>query len=453
MCKILWKRLESFFIFFVLFSLVNNSETWAQSTDELLKQMQQQINALQERVTDLESQNTELKEQISNEAANNVSAPPPDVSEDDPHASLFEKPKVQSKYPIEIYGRLDINASYDDSRTNQGNYNLWVLPENQNSGDDQSNISANQSRIGVKMTGPDFYSAHTSGLIEGDFNGGGEENKSHFRLRHALVQLEYPDQELTITAGQTWDIISPLYFPTVNFVVGWWAGNLGYRRPQFRVTKDWHTDNDSIFTVTGGFSRTIGEISGFDPGDTGEDAGFPTLQGRIAYGTPLWMDKPATIGFSGHWGQEEYDTDVFGNNNDFTTWSGNIDLTLPIAEKLNLTSELWIGENLDTYVGGIGQGINAITLNEIGAWGGWTALSMGPFNDVTFNVGASMDDPENGDLPVGGRSRNVSYMANTLWDMTEALQLGFEVSYWQTDYINNDDGDSLRFQTSVKYKF
>lgn len=437
--------------------------THAQTTDELLRQMQQQIRDLQQRVTELEAQNAQLKnsqikqqqpsnEKINTSTAENIITPSQNTGVS-PHGSMFDIPAVQSKYPIDIYGRLEFNASYDDSRTNQGNYNRWVDPENNNANDDQFNASANRSRIGVKINGPEFDSAETTGLFEGDFFGGGEEHKAQFRMRHAFMQLHYPEQDLTFLAGQTYDIISPLIPPTLNFTTGYWVGNLGFRRPQFRISKGWHTQDGSAFTVTGGFSRTIGEISGFDPGDTGEDAGFPTLQGHIAYSAPLWMDDPFVIGISGHWGQEEYDINVFGNNRDLDTWSANVDVTLPLTEKMAFTSEAWIGENLDTYVGGINQGINTLTLDEISAYGGWSALTFGPYHDWTFNIGATLDDPDDEDLPSGGRTQNLSYFTNSIWQMNDALQVGLELSYWETDFINNDNGDAYRIQTSMKYKF
>ena len=41
----------------------------------------------------------------------------------------------------------------------------------------------------------------------------------------------------TILGGQTWDVISPLNPRSLNYSVYWWAGNIGYRRPQVRLTK------------------------------------------------------------------------------------------------------------------------------------------------------------------------------------------------------------------------
>ena len=69
-----------------------------------------------------------------------------------------------------------------------------------------------------------------------DFYGDGtvHENKAEPLLRHAYVELTKGNYD--IIAGQTNDLISPLAPNTLNYTVGWDAGNIGYRRPQVRFT-------------------------------------------------------------------------------------------------------------------------------------------------------------------------------------------------------------------------
>ncbi len=76
--------------------------------------------------------------------------------------------------------------------------------------------------------------AGLSGKLELDFENGGSESREIIRIRHAYLQLKKDD--VSILAGQTWDLFSPL-FPTVdNDTLLWNAGNVGDRRPQFRVS-------------------------------------------------------------------------------------------------------------------------------------------------------------------------------------------------------------------------
>ena len=43
--------------------------------------------------------------------------------------------------------------------------------------------------------------------------------------------------------------------------------------------------------------------------------------------------------------------------------------------------------------------------------------------------------------------------ANALWDIRPVLTFGLELSQWDTEYIDIEDGSSLRVQASVIYRF
>ena len=77
-------------------------------------------------------------------------------------------------------------------------------------------------------------------------------------MRHAYLKLDWPKSRFNIIAGQTSDVISPLYPQTVNYSVGWWTGNIGYRRPQLRFTKAMRINKDVDLKLEGAFARTIG---------------------------------------------------------------------------------------------------------------------------------------------------------------------------------------------------
>ncbi len=364
-----------------------------------------------------------------------------------------QKPAVRSKYPVELYGYIKLDAAYDDSRVSTGNFARWVESEATNKDDDEFNMTANQTRLGLNFFGPETANLKTGGKVELDFYGGGPENKSHLMLRHAYLKVEWPQSDLSLLAGQTSDVISPLVPGTLNYTVAWWVGNPGYRRPQLRLTKGFKVGADSRLLLQAAAARTIGDSTAFSPGDTGEDAGFPTLQGRAALSFPLLTNKKTTLGISGHWGEEEYDTDAMDNHKHYKTWSANLDVTLPICPHLALKGELFTGENLDAYLAGIGQGVNTTSRKEIASEGGWAALRCGPFGKWRFTAGGGVDNPDRDDISTGGRERNVSIFANTIYKINAAAEAGLEVSHWDTKYKGMRDGESLRYQMSFIYKF
>ena len=93
------------------------------------------------------------------------------------------------------------------------------------------------TRLGIDWSGPQIAklgNAKLIGKLETDFQNGGTESRQIIRIRHAYVRLDW--ERFSMLAGQTWDLVSPL-FPTVNGdTLQWNAGNVGDRRPQLRVS-------------------------------------------------------------------------------------------------------------------------------------------------------------------------------------------------------------------------
>jgi hypothetical protein len=322
-------------------------------------------------------------------------------------------------------------------------------------------MTANQTRLGMIINGPDNGNMKTSGRVEVDFYGGGSENKAHLMMRHAYLKLDWPEKRFNIIAGQTSDVISPLFPSTVNYSVGWWTGNIGYRRPQLRLTKEMRIDKNVDLKLEGALARTIGRsdaVASPNGTESGEDKGFPSIQARVSMKLPLYKQKQATIGFSGHWGEEEYDLNTVGNNKEFKTWSLNMDFEQPISNKVTIKGEIFTGENLDAYLGGIGQGIitdttKAIYYKEIGSSGGWIAASLGPWNNKRFNIGIASDDADSSDINTGDRTLNRSVFGNVYYALNKQTDVAFELSHWRTEYVGSGDGDSLRAQLAFIYKF
>jgi hypothetical protein len=356
-----------------------------------------------------------------------------------------------------LYGYIKLDAAYDTQRTDVGAFARWVESEEFRSSDEQFNMTARQTRLGLAFSGGEDTAPITSGKVEVDFFGAAsQENKPAILVRHAFLNLDWPDSGWSVLAGQTSDVISPLYPTTLNYTVAWWVGNIGYRHPQIRVTKETPIGESTDLTIQAAISRTVGTrtLMMFDPGDTGEDSGHPTAQGRIALATPILSERPTTIGLSGHYGDEEYDLDRRDNSRDYHSWSLNLDAQQPLAETLTLKGEAFVGENLDDYFGGIGQGVDVALGREIASRGGWVALAMGPYGSWSFNVGGSAEDLTEGDVEApAARTFNSSIFGNALYAVNDHTQVGFELSHWRTDYKSLSDGNSVRGQLSFIYKF
>ena len=456
----------------IIFS-TSTIKTFADSSPGI-DELQSENEQLKQRTEKLEQEVAELKKMVAEQAKAPSRAPqesaPVRLTDDDFKRILELVEKGEGKNPlwssldIQLYGYIKADAVYDDSRVTTGNYILYVDDETGKDNDDEFNLTANQTRFGLKIKGPEEDGIRTSGQLEVDFYGNGSgENKAGILLRHAYMNIEWPDENFSILAGQTSDIFSPLFPDTLNYTVLWDAGNIGYRHPQIRLTKDIQLNEKVDMNLQGGISRTIGddELLTTAGAKSGEDAGFPTLQGRVGFTFPWFGYKPTAIGFSGHWGEEEYDDiSTTATSEKFDSWSLNFDMLQPVNELWSVKGEAFCGKNLNDYFGGIGQGVRSTTAagittyhNEIGSRGGWIAASLTPKSKWNFNFGAGIDDVENEDIAAAQRAMNRSIFGNAIYSINKNTQIGFELSQWRTEYKGSGDADDLRAQTSFIYKF
>ena len=366
-----------------------------------------------------------------------------------------------------LYGFASLNAAYEDSKSNNGNFaNFVAASDLTNRNDAGWHFTPNLTRIGLNLSsGNDSTFFKANGKIEVDFYGGGSGNAPTPRLRHGYGEITFGNSGFSILGGQSWDLISPLVTPTLNAGVLNNSGDAGLRRAQLRLTERIPIAGGSL-DIAAAAVRTIGENQPYNTSsasETGVDANIPTFQGRIGISLPLWVEgKKFGLGVSGHYGQEEIDLDSTGRTKEIPTWSFNVDLTLPITSNFTFLGEYFVGANLDTYAAGIGRGFVTDTkdpqsVKSIGAYGGWIALQAKFIQKLAFNVGAGLDKLKREDVrKVGGREQNFSFFANTTYNFTSAFSLGFEYLHIQTDYLTAKtvkEADLNRYQLSATYGF
>lgn len=161
---------------------------------------------------------------------------------------LAQEKKDAPLFGISFSGFVKTDLYYDSRQTiniREGHFLLY--PDNEKLDVNGLDVNANgqlgilsiQSRLSGKITGPDVLKAKTSALLEGDFFGNENGNFSDvngFRLRHAIVKLNWATTELLV--GQFWH---PLFvhdcFPdVVSFNTGAPFQPFS-RNPQIRLTQ------------------------------------------------------------------------------------------------------------------------------------------------------------------------------------------------------------------------
>jgi len=370
-------------------------------------------------------------------------------------------PAAESAVKLQPYGFIKIDVIRESVRTSNVDTAGFVPQQKPGfENDGQTVVTVRQTQLGLNVTGPDVGEAKQRARVEADFYGSTTAvNKATPRLRYAYWELSYP--EWSVLAGQAADVFSPLIPSALNNTHLDNSGNIGYRSPMLRYRRifacaDKTFQGDvAIARSTGG---TVFSSSTLD--DAGSAAGWPVFEARLAASTPTRWKRALTVGVSGHYGQQEFvpsagspPAQVAGPGQEFLTYSGDLDWTVPLCEKWDLNGEFFRGRNLAGFVGGIGQGVNSKLGKPIDSMGGWSQLSYRPAKTWTLSAGGGIDDPENGDLSAGDRSRNVAYFANAVYSLNERTTLGFETLWQQTSYVGGGDGDNLRFQSALTFRF
>ena len=359
---------------------------------------------------------------------------------------------------LQIYGYLRADLSHDTQATApKGDFAFYVLPEANGEKDAQTHFGARESRLGLNLFGPDSANWKTTGKLEMDFYGGDKANAYNPRMRLAYLDLAH-SSGFSLRFGQDWETFTEVTPRIVNFAYLSDVGALGLRRPQARATQELKVTDNTKLVLKIAAAQTVGEDLDGGTFEDGADADWPTAQFNVALHQKLWTEKSARIAFSGHYGQETVDESVSNavvaaDSQDFDSWSAQGSVFLPICKQLAVQGNLWKGENLDTYFGGIGQGVNMALGREIEAQGGWAQLLYDPTDKLAFGFGYAVDDPKDEDIAEGKPSKNQSIFGNVAYKVTAAVTALAEYTHMTTDYLGRDDAENDRVQVAMKYAF
>ncbi len=399
-------------------------------------------------------------------------------------AEAKEEEKKCTSYSFKFSGYFKADYAFDELRTWPGNFAIKVLEDAEGSA---THMTARETRLGFDFAWIE-QDWRTAAKLEFDFYGLGAapsnlismENKAAPMLRHAYLKLSRGCW--SILAGQTSDVISPLVPKTVNYTVGWGQGNIGYRRPQFRFTGTADMGSKKV-TAAIAAARTLahdldiicedGECETGDGYDDGSAAGFPTVQGRLGFESGFGGQGHAWLGVSGHYGKEKARIKTFemgelvdNATRELDSWSFNVDLKLKLTDKMTISGEYFMGQNLATYFGGVLQDYSP-TFNELGASGGWGMISLVPAERTLLNAGYCFDNPDDSDFIIPDDSShsmitmNSVLFGNLMYSITRNVTAMIEGSYLKTTYLHKTmsggsvdtrerDYDSIRVQFALK---
>ena len=171
--------------------------------------------------------------------------------------TAFADEPVMSKFKVTIGGFVKLDYAYNSTNLGQSGTlapGSGAIPRTSSIAgqSDQSEFTARQSRLWLKVNGPELYGAKTSALIEGDFYGdfAAAAESPQFRMRLAYGAIDWTNTQILF--GQAYEIFGPMIASTVDFRSGaaWGTPNTP-RVPQVRLTQKYNFGDNTLKLMVG----------------------------------------------------------------------------------------------------------------------------------------------------------------------------------------------------------
>ena len=223
--------------------------------DELtskLDSMRQQLIESQSEMDELRSELRTLREQLSAKDQTRVATQDADalrtgVAQLQDETEILQaqvkqhdqsKVETVSKYPLRINGAVLFTSILNSGNVDNINVPVVALPPNPDSLSGSLSATANQTMLGLDVTGPHVWGAHSWGDLNVDFWGGASSanytaTAGTVRLRTMHARVEWPERSITIAVDRPlmspWQ---PASWVTVAEPALAWSGNLWTWSPQ-----------------------------------------------------------------------------------------------------------------------------------------------------------------------------------------------------------------------------
>jgi len=345
---------------------------------------------------------------------------------------------------VKVYGQIELDTT-SDSTTNM----LPLMTASQSPVDNRVfDVSARPTRFGFLYAGPKVAGAKASGKLEADFfTSTGTTFSPNLRLRHGYFRLDWENQGISFLAGQTYDLVGYLQPDTISYPVESWVGDIGYRRPQFRVEKKLGLTGTSKLTMQAALSKITSDIATPTRVVT---ATMLAPQVRFELDVPLFGPNRTLLGIYGHYGRQAYHVNP-SDSALVETWSAGLDATINLTPKLQFMGECWTGAPLNLYY--YNELIQPVLLGNLDSTGGWGQFTWFPTRKLRFNVGGGFEDPVKTVQSTQQATYALSLFGNGYYDFSDRFEVGLELSWWRQEDDTENSQELTRLQTMFLYKF
>ena len=382
-----------------------------------------------------------------------------------PPAPKAEAPAVTaaSHAPVVIYGTALLNTFYNTSLNNIQDVPLFAGKQGTDptGGDKNFGMTARQTRLGLRYTGPKLASARLSGQVEIDMFGGNATfpNSVGFdvpRLRLAYGRADW--KTFSLVAGQDYSVFAPLNptsFAGYSIPDMAASGNLWIRSPQIRA--EWHKEK-LLFQIAaadpnvGDYPSTFSTVRVAGIGERGR---FPGVDSRASY-----TSGPLALGLSGHYSHGK-NAGAVGTANfqtEVNSWGIAGDYSIPLTSVFILTGEAYTGRALGIFSSALGESVTAVRTpgqHGVSSRGGWIQLQANWTKRWQNNAAYGIDAINAHELPVGARDKTQTYMGNLVYKWSPSVSLAWEWKRFLTNYLNqrgfDEKGDHVNMAVAFTF--
>ena len=354
-----------------------------------------------------------------------------------------------------LYGFAKLDMIYDvDNELGDLAARPRILIDGQQGSDGHTTLHAYQSRLGFKTATPAGGSQLVT-RIEVDWFDNAPEG-GDLRLRHAFGSWN------GVLAGKTWTNFGSRLgkTPTIDLAPQPGQSKIG-RKAQLRYTwGQWHLalENPDADDYRDGVAASFHPKRGIYREAIDAKTGLPDLTLRYQSRAGDLHYSVATM-----LRQLEVESDDGSSIDDSATgWGLNLAARYRASERLTLRGALTYGDGIGEYLQNNPSAPGFLTDGEIEtitAWGANVGMSLraGP-GAVNLGYGlstADLDDAREAGL-TGVEGANEQFEAlhvNYIWSPIERVSYGVEAGYHTREVVDGRDGDALRLQGMVKYRF
>jgi hypothetical protein len=313
-------------------------------------------------------------------------------------------------------------------------------------------VHGKSTSFGLLVSGPEIRGFQSGGMLLTYFFGETVlENTTGLFLARGYVDLT--NDQWRFAAGVQEDLFNPLVPNTINFDHLNLQGNVGFLRGQVRAERFIHAGDRCQWTLQAGLSEPLVTTYSSALSAVFENNGWPNVETRVAVALGEAGDRgrPFEWGASGVLGEIR----TIGAKEQVTsqTWGIGTDVRVQATPWLAVRGEFFHGKNLGTYNGAALLAINPLTFEGFHSTGGWVELEVDLTQSLQGHLGAGLDDPLDHDGAAGQVLRNEILFGNLLWNVTDKLQVGLEISYLETSYHVLADNHGMVYHTRMQLSY